>query len=94
LIGTVVDHPIRRIAQPSVMPLVAWLGAAGFGRLAPLFAIGRGRLGGGARGLVWPLQPQHQLDQLGLAQTLKLVAAHAHTESAKPTKCKPWVITG
>jgi hypothetical protein len=33
---------------------------------------------------VWPLQAQHQLDQLLLAQALKLVAAHADTESAKP----------
>ena len=64
------------------------LGATGFGALAALLGIGGGRLGGGARGLVWALQAQHQLDQLLLAQTLKLVTAHADTEAAKPAGCK------
>jgi Arc/MetJ family transcription regulator len=31
-----------------------------------------------------PLQSQHQLDQLFLAQTLKIAAAHDNRESAKP----------
>jgi hypothetical protein len=35
-----------------------------------------------------PLQSQHQLDQLFLAQTLKIAAAHTGMESAKPDLCK------
>ena len=50
---------------------------------ALLLAIGRGRLGRGARGLLWPLQPQHQLDQLFAAQPFKVAAAHLTRESAK-----------
>ena len=82
LAGTVIDDPIGRLAHGPAVALVAGLGAAGLGLLPLLLAIRRGRLGGGARGLLWPLQPQHQLDQLFLAQTLKLAAAHPGRESA------------
>ena len=39
LAGTMIDDPIGRLAQPSALPLMARFGAAGFGRLALLFAI-------------------------------------------------------
>jgi hypothetical protein len=32
-----------------------------------------------------PLQPQHQLNQLFLAQTFKIAAAHTSRESANPS---------
>jgi hypothetical protein len=57
LAGTMIDDPIGRLAQPSVMPLVARLGATRSRPIPLLFAIGRGRLGGGARGFLRPLQP-------------------------------------
>src|SRR3954452_13215124 len=69
----------------------AWL--AGLGLLPRLLPVRRGRLGGGARGLLGPLQTQHQLDQLVLAQTLKLAAPHPALESAKTPSLKGWVIT-
>lgn len=72
------------IAQGSTVALVARLGASGLGALAPLLPVRRGRLGGCARRLLRPLQPQHQLDQLRLAQALKLVPLHARIESANP----------
>jgi hypothetical protein len=34
---------------------------------------------------VRPLQPQHQLNQLFLAQTFKIAAAHTSRESANPS---------
>src|SRR5918994_3429522 len=83
-----IDDPIRRLAQPSALPLMTRLGTARFRPLLLLLAIRRGRFGGGARGLLWPLHPQHQIDQLGLAQTLKLVPAHPDRESAKPIRRK------
>src|ERR1700712_2063206 len=79
LIGIVTHHP--------AVTFVARLRAAGLGLLAPLLAIRRGRLGGGARGLLRTLQPQHQLDQLLTTQTLKIAATHPTRESAKsPTR--------
>ena len=83
LIRAVGDDHVGIGAERAAVPLVARLGAAGLGLLAPLLAIGRGRLGGGARGLLGPLQPQHQLDQLLLAQALKIAATHLTRESAK-----------
>jgi hypothetical protein len=72
------------LAQGPAVALVARLGAARLGALAPLLPVRRGRLGGCARRLLRPLQPQHQLDQLRLAQALKLVPLHARIESANP----------
>jgi hypothetical protein len=82
-VRTVLDHLVRPIADDPAVAFMARLGAARFGLIPAFFAIRRGRLGGGARGLRWPLQPQHQLDQLFLAQTLKIAAAHDTRESAK-----------
>src|SRR4051794_16803734 len=66
------------------------------GRRPQLSTVRRRGLGGGARGLLRPLQPQHQLDQLFLAQTLKLATTHPTLESAKTAslkgvgKCATW----
>src|SRR5918995_2556714 len=87
-----IDHLIGRVADDPAVPLVPGLGAAGLGALALILAIGRGRLGRGARGLLRTLQPQHQLDQLLLAQTLKIAAAHECRESAIRLRRKGWVI--
>src|SRR4051812_28635497 len=72
---------VRMTDRPAVT-LMAGFGPARLGLLALLLAIGRGWLGGGARGLLRSLQPQHQLDQLVLAQTLKLAAPHPTREPA------------
>ena len=88
LVGTMINDPIGCLAQPAALSFVARLGTTGLRSLLPLFAIGRGRFGGGARGPLWSLQPQHQLDQLLLAQTLKLATSHLSRESALPAHCK------
>ena len=70
------------------MALMPGLGASRAGLLAPFLAVCRGRLGRRARRLPRPLQPQHQLDQLRLAQALQVISLHAQTESAMPPRCK------
>ncbi len=82
LVGTVIDHLIGRAADDPAVTLVTGLGSARLGLLPLLLAIRRGRLGGCARRLLRPLQPQHQLDQLFLAQSLKIAPAHEGRESA------------
>src|SRR4051812_44552267 len=82
------DDGVGIIADPPAVALVARLGPTGLGLLAPLLAVAGGRLGGGARGRLRPLQPQHQLDQLLPAQTLKLAATHPTRESAKAPRRK------
>src|SRR3954466_4849676 len=91
-VGAVIDDIIGLIAHCAAMALMTGLGSAGLGFLPLLFAVCRGRLGGGARGLLGPLQTQHQLDQLVLAQTLKFAAPHPALESAKTPSLKGWVI--
>jgi hypothetical protein len=88
VVRLMVDEAIHIRAHGAAVPVMAWLGATGLGLIPPLLAIGRGRLGGCARGLLRPLQPQHQLDQLFLAQTLKIAAAHGSKESAKSSSRK------
>src|SRR3954453_4814060 len=88
LARTVLDDRIGRLAHHSAVALVAGLGSARLGFLPLILAIRRGRLGGGARGLLRPLQAQHQLDQLFLAQTLKLATTHPALESAKTANLK------
>ena len=87
-VGTMLDDLIGVVTHHPAVAFVARLGPAGLGLLPPLLAIGCGRLGGGARGLLRPLQPQHQLDQLFLAQTLKIAATHPALESAKTANLK------
>src|SRR4051812_48124030 len=82
------DHLIRRGADDPAVTFMSRLGATGFGLIPTLLAIRRGRLRGCARGLRRPLQPQHQFDQLFLAQTLKIAATHDTRESANPSSRK------
>src|SRR5215211_9447561 len=88
LARTVLDNRIGRLAHHPAVALMAGLGPAGLGFLPLLLAIRRGWLGGGARGLLRPLQAQHQLDQLFLAQTLKLNTTHLALESANTPSLK------
>ena len=67
-------------AQGAAVALMAGLRTAGLRVLTPFLAIGRRRLRGRARRLLRPLQAQDQIDQLGLAQTLELVATHPHSD--------------
>ena len=85
----VVDDRIRLLGEDAAVALVAGLRASGAGLLAPLLAVGRGRLGRRARRLGRALQLQHQLDQFVLAQTLEITTAHANTESAFIAPRKP-----
>ena len=80
---TMLDDRIGIVAQHPAVTLVTRLGAAGLGLRALLLAIRRGRLGRGPRALLWPLQPQHQLDQLLAAQPFQFASAHLTRESAK-----------
>src|SRR5215212_7588906 len=88
LARTMLDDLIGRLAHHPAVALMARLGPARLGFLPLLFAIRRRGLGGGARGLLRPLQAQHQLDQLFLAQTLKLASTHPALESAKTPSFK------
>ncbi len=92
-IEMMIDGAVEILAHHAAMALVTGLGTAGLGFVATLLAIARGRLRRGARCLGWTLQPQHKLDQLFLAQTLKIESAHAPNESAEPIRRKTWVIT-
>ena len=83
-VGPMIDDRVGIIAHHAAMALVAGLGPARSGLLAPLFAVCGGRLRGRARGLVRTLQTQHQLDQFLPAQPLKIAAPHPTKESAKP----------
>jgi hypothetical protein len=83
-LGAVGDPLGDIVAQWPAVARVARLGASRLGALAPFFPVRRRRLGGCARGLLRPLQPQHQLDQLRLAQPLKRIPLHARIESANP----------
>src|SRR4051812_47713480 len=64
------------------MAFVPRLGPAGAGLLAAFLAVRGGRLGGGARGLLRALQPQHQLDQVVLTQAFEIGASHDGRQSA------------
>lgn len=82
-------HDLIRIRrQRPLVPFVPGLGPARPGLLAPLLAVARWRLGGCPRGLLRPVQAQHQLDQFLLAQALKITVAHPERESAKPPSGK------
>ena len=83
-VGPMIDDRVGIAAHHTAMALVAGLGPARFGLLAPFFAVCGGRLRGRARGLVRTLQTQHQLDQFLAAQPLKIAAPHPTKESAKP----------
>lgn len=82
------QHLTRIRGQLPLVPLMPGLGTAGTGLLPPFLAIRGRRLGRGAQGLLGPVQAQHQLDQLFLAQTLQVNAAHPDRESAKPSDGK------
>src|SRR4051812_26650881 len=88
LARTVLDDLIGRLAEHPAVALVSRLGSARLGPLPLLLAIRRGGLGGGARGLLRPLQAQNQFDQLFLAQTLNPAAALSAFKPAKPASLK------
>src|SRR6185369_13750136 len=80
--GPVLDEPIGILGKGAAVAFVPRLGPAGAGLLAAFLAVRGGRLGGGARGLLRPLQPEHQLDQFVLAQAFEIGASHDGRESA------------
>src|SRR3954463_1891573 len=82
------DRQASCVSPDPAVARVPRLGATRLRALTLLLAIRRGRLGGGARGLLRPLQAQHQLDQLFLAQALKLNTTHPALESAKTPSLK------
>src|SRR4051794_3450609 len=83
--------PWAILSETSSLKGRLWLSWPG---LAPLLPVRGRRLGRCARRLLRPLQPKHQLDQLRLAQALKLVPLHARIESANSLPRKGgWVIT-
>jgi hypothetical protein len=88
VVRLMVDEAIHIRAHGAAVAFMPRLGATGLSLIPPLLAIGRGRLGGCARGLLRPLQPQHQLDQLFLARTFKIAAARTSRESANPASRK------
>ena len=55
----VIDDLVGILRDDAAVALVAGLGATRAGLLAPLFAVGRGRLGRGARRFGRALQLQH-----------------------------------
>jgi hypothetical protein len=83
-----IDDAVGLLTERPAVAFMPRLGASRLGVLAPRLWVRGRRLGRGARGLLWPLQPQHQLDQLRLAQPLQLVSLHARIESALPPRCK------
>src|SRR4051794_34170024 len=81
LVRTVLDDLIGRLTR--LWPSCQGLAPPGLDFSRSLRSV-VGWLGGRARRRLGPLQAQHQLDQLFLAQTLKLAAPHPALESAQP----------
>ncbi len=77
-----IDHLIGRVADDPAMTLMPGFGTTGLGLLPLLLSVPQGRLGRGVRRLLQTLQPQHQLNQLFLAQSLKVTPARQSRESA------------
>ena len=86
---TVIDDRVGILGGDAAVALMAGLRASGAGLLAPLLAVGGGRLGRRARRLARALQLQHQLDQFVLAQALEITTAHAAVESPLTRTRKP-----
>ena len=63
------------------MAFMSRLGPAGLGVFPLLFPVGRRRFRGLARGLVRPLHPQHQFDQLFLGKAFQISAIYPRIES-------------
>jgi len=72
---------IGMFRQRAVMRLMTWLGAAGSRPFPLRLLVRRRRLGGIARGLLRPLQPQNQFDQLLLAEPLQITPFHSPMDS-------------
>ena len=72
---------VRRAAEFSRMPFMSGLRPAGRRIFPLLLAVGRRRFRGRARGLVRPLHPQHQIDQLFLGKAFQISAIHPRIES-------------
>ena len=69
------------VRQPTVVRLMPGLRPARTRVLALFLLVGRRRLGRRARILLGPLEPQHQLDQLLLAELLQITAVHRAMDS-------------
>jgi hypothetical protein len=93
LIWKMVHGAVEILAQIAAVTLVARLGATGPGLVPLSLAIRRWRLGRRARRLRWLLKTQHQLDQLALAQKLKIGPAHAILNQRSRCAARGWVIT-
>ncbi len=83
-----IHDPVGLLAHHAAVAFMARLRATRPRRLASFLAICRRRLGGCARRLGWTLKPQHQLDELFLAQALKIDSPHPPLESAIPSARK------
>jgi len=84
-VGVVGQSPIVRL-MPKLRPAGS--------RVLALFLLVRGRrLGRGARILIGPLEPEHQLDQLLFAQVLQITTVHRAIDSEIAARGWGWVIT-
>ena len=87
----VVAEFIGIVRKPTVVRLMPGLGPARTGVLALFLLVGRRRLRRRARVLLRALEPEHQLDQLLLAEPLQITPIHAamDLEIALPGKGSP-----
>src|ERR1019366_2521181 len=93
LLRIVVHGAIEIFTQAPAVAFMTRLGATR-ARLVPLcLAIRRTRLGRCARCLPRLRKAQHKLDQLGLAQKLKIGPAHTILNQRSPRSASGWVIT-
>jgi len=68
---------IRIVGQPTIVRLMPALRPARAGVLALFFLVRGRRLGRSPRGVILSLKPDHQLNQLVLAQPLRISAIQA-----------------
>ena len=91
--GALVHDAVNILAQAPAMAFMTSLGPTRAGLVPLRLAIRRRRPGRRTRRLDRQLQPKHQLGQLSVAQTLKIVPAHTILNQRSPCAAKGWVIT-